>query len=113
MKKAQIEALKRQDQGSPMNDEQISLLRDIQAFLDFCILNGLSFRSAMGVLANDVNGVLAPDDYFEKGIFVPKVKGYARAWPETLSEIAAMATDPGMKQEHAEIEEQETSAQEE
>jgi hypothetical protein len=112
MKKAQIEALKRQDPGSPMNDEQISLLRDIQAFLDFCILNGLSFRSAMGALAHDVNGILAPDDYFGKGIFTPKVKGYALAWPETLSEMATMATDPAMKQEHAEIEEQETSAQE-
>jgi hypothetical protein len=108
MQAAQIKNLRDQDLPSgPMNEQQVSLLRDMQTFLEFCIQNGLSFQRAMGVLAHDVNGILAPESYFERGIFVPQVKGYARKWPETLKEMASMASDPAMMQEHAEDDSQE------
>lgn len=98
MDKLKLEALKRTFGGS-MSQQEIDLLRDAQAFIDFCIENGLSFRSAVGNLAHDANGILAPGDMFERGVFVPKVKGYRRVMSQLAEDAAALGSDPQLQKE--------------
>ena len=43
--------------GGPMTTTEIELLRDMQAFIDFAIRNGLSFAFVVGNLGHDVNGI--------------------------------------------------------
>ncbi len=49
MDKTQIEAMMRAT-GGPMTEAQLQVLRDMQAFLEYAILNGFSFRVAVGTL---------------------------------------------------------------
>src|SRR6266511_4198787 len=98
MDKAQVEALKRV-YGGPMSQREIDLLRDLQAFIDFCIDNGLSFHSAMGTIAHDENGILAPGEMFDGGIFTPKVAEYRKIVSQLGEDIAAMASDAQLQKE--------------
>ena len=96
-----LKRLKRMYPG-PMNEKQIAFLRDLQAFIDVSIENGLSFRGTIGPIFHDVNGILAPDNYFERGIFVPKIAGYLEKKTALASELAAMEHDPSMSPDHVE-----------
>lgn len=59
--------------GGPLAPEQIDLLRDVQGWIEYCIANGYSLKSTLGVLAHDVNGILADAPFL-----TPKVRGYAK-----------------------------------
>jgi hypothetical protein len=71
--------------GGPLSEQQVQTLRDMQGWIEYCISNGLSMKSALGVLAHDVNGILA-----ETPFLLPKVTGYAKYRSETedLSDMA-------------------------
>lgn len=98
MDNAHLEALKR-IYGGPMSEQQVELLRDMQAFIDFCIDNGLSFNTAVGTIAHDSNGVLAPDGMFERGIFRPKVHGYQKIVSQIADDATALAADPQLHED--------------
>lgn len=100
MSQSHVDVLKKL-YGGPMDARQVELLRDIQAFLDFCIENGLSFQLAVGTLAHDVNGILSPDGYFDRGIFSPKVSGYAEGNARRAEIAADMEKDPSMQRDSA------------
>lgn len=98
MNQARVEAMK-QLFGGPMSEREITLLRDMQAFITFCIENGLSFRTAIGTIAHDVNGILAPGEMFEGGVFAPKVGGYQGILKDLGEEMAAMGADAELQRE--------------
>jgi hypothetical protein len=64
-----------------MSGAEIELLRDMQAFMDFAIRNGLSFALVVSTLGHDVNGLARHGLDLEtasKEGFGPKVKGYSK-----------------------------------
>ncbi len=50
------EQLQKQWSG-PMNEAEVALLKDVQAFIEFALRNGLTFPMVMSTLAHDVNEV--------------------------------------------------------
>lgn len=98
MDSAQLEAMKR-IYGGPMSEREVELLRDMQAFIEFCIDNGLSFTTAVGTIAHDANGILAPGEMFERGILLPKVHGYQKILARTTADASAMGTDAQLQKE--------------
>ena len=74
--------------GGPLSPEQIQTLRDMQGWIEHCIVNGLTMKSTLGILAHDVNGILADVPFFK-----PKVSGYAKYRSE-IDDLAEMADDP-------------------
>ena len=74
--------------GGPLSTDQLQVLRDMQGWIEYCISNGLSLRSTVGVLSHDVNGILAQVPGFS-----PKVSGYAKYRTE-LEDLSEMANDP-------------------
>jgi hypothetical protein len=98
MNAAHVDALKR-IYGGPISERELKILHDVQAFIDFAIRNGFSFRSIMGVLAHDANGVIAQDEMFEKGIFRPMVEGYTEINADAAEEADAMGQDPSLQME--------------
>jgi len=89
MDKAKIEALKNAF-GGPMTPEQGAKLRDMQAWVDFCIDNGINFLTAVSTLAHDVNGLL---QYQEADWFRPKTHGYAEKMANLTAELTEMANE--------------------
>lgn len=89
MDQTHVESLRR-TYGGPMTEEQIVLLRDMEAFIEFCIENGLGFHAAVGTLAHDVNGILTHQD---AAWFQPKVSGYARIRRQLREDVESMAAD--------------------
>jgi hypothetical protein len=79
--------------SGPLSPEQIETLRDMQGWIEHAIVNGLSMKSTVGILAHDVNGILSDAPYFR-----PKVAGYAkyRTNIEDLSELAEQS-DPNVE----------------
>lgn len=98
MNQARVDAMKQLFGGS-MTERELNLLLDMQAFITFCIENGLSFRTAVGTIGHDVNGILAPGDMFERGIFAPKVGGYQKVLSELSQEMAAMGADAELQKD--------------
>lgn len=82
-----VERLKRNWAG-PMSEEDVELVQDMRAFLQFCIENGLSSQMAFATLAHDVGGLLR-----EETAFVPKVKGYS----SILRRLHEAKTDPELQ----------------
>ena len=77
-----VERLKR-SWGGPMTEKEISFLRDLQAFIEFSIRNGLGFPLTLGTIGHDVNNLLRGEQFYDPGnptqpCFTPKVKGYAK-----------------------------------
>lgn len=75
-----IEGL-RKHWGGPMSDAEIELLRDMQAFIDFAIRNGLSFQSVAINLGHDLNGLYRYGFDLKAAVadaFLPKVTGYSQ-----------------------------------
>jgi hypothetical protein len=89
MEQSQIEALK-QSFGGTMSEEQVATLRDMQAWIEFCVANGISFLAAVGTLAHDVNGILT---YQDAKWFVPKTHGYSRIMSESPEQLSEMARE--------------------
>lgn len=79
----------RQVYSGPMSEKEFVLLREIQAFIDFAIRNGLSFGVVMGTLSHDVNGLARYGfslDEAEKDVFCPKVTRYANVDANAVGE---------------------------
>lgn len=72
-----------------LDGEQIALLRDMQAFIDFGIRNNLNFLTIIGTLGHDVNGMARYGfdlKAAERDAFLPKVSGYAKIGPEDVGQ---------------------------
>lgn len=74
--------------GGPLTPEQLQVLRDMQGWIDYCISNGFSLKSALGALAHDANGLLADTPFLK-----PQVSGYAKYRTE-LEDLTGLADDP-------------------
>ena len=88
MNSQQIESL-RQIYSGPMTASEVDVLRDIQAFIDFAISNGLSFALVVGTLGHDVNNLARFGFDLERATadgFLPMVTGYSRMTPEDIGE---------------------------
>ena len=75
-----------------MTQKEERILRDMQAFIEFCIENGLNARLAFGTLAHDVGGLLREEDGFS-----PRVTGYS----EAMEELRRAKSDEGLQRELA------------
>jgi len=76
---SQLEKIRQRFAG-PMSNAEADVLRDIHAFIDFAMHNGLSFAFVMGALAHDSNGFARFGFDLEAATadgFKPKVSGYA------------------------------------
>lgn len=80
--------------SGPMSPDQVGLIRDIEAFLEYCVDNGLSFSLALATIAHDVNGLLTNQD---ANWFQPKVKGYAEKRRLNEAALRQMAADPDLQ----------------
>lgn len=80
--------------SGPMSSDQVSLVKDIEAFLEYCVENGLSFSLAISTLAHDINGLLTNP---EAKWFVPKVSGYAEKRRRLGEASVQMADDPDVR----------------
>ena len=74
--------------GGPLSTEQIQVLRDMQGWIEYCISNGLSMKSTLGVLAQDSNGILSETPYF-----TPKTTGY-RKYRTEVEDLSGLADEP-------------------
>jgi hypothetical protein len=74
-----------------MSQQEIEFLRDVQAFIDFAIQNGLSFNMVVGTLGHDVNSLA--QHMFDLNAtkatgFLPKVTGYSKLTAEDFGDSA-------------------------
>jgi len=73
----------------PMSEAELELLRDMQAFIEFAIRNGLSFAMVLSVLGHDINGLVRHranlDEARSQG-FYPKAEGYSKYTAEAIGE---------------------------
>lgn len=79
----------RQAYGGPMSESEIAFLRDFQAFIDFAIRNGLSFRATMAYLSHDWNEFARYGFDFEavtKQAFLPRVTGFSEMTSSAVGE---------------------------
>ncbi|MDQ3332532.1 MAG: hypothetical protein M3552_18100 [Planctomycetota bacterium] len=63
-----------------LDDDQVALLRDTQAFIEFGIRNNLNFLTIMAALGHDLNGLHRYGFDLEaakRDAFTPKVSGYS------------------------------------
>ena len=75
--------------GGSMSEAEVAFLRDFQAFIDFAIRNGLSFRATMAYLSHDWNEFARYGFDFEaviKQCFAPRVTGFSDATSEAVGE---------------------------
>ncbi len=75
-----------------MTQKQVDFLRDLQAFIDYCIKNQLSFPLVTSTLLHDLNGMMTSGD---APWFSPKVKGYSKS----MADIQTMGADPNVLRE--------------
>lgn len=62
----------------PMNERQQQFLRDLAAFAEYAIRNGLSFPMAVSTIVHDVNGIVQTGfEFSDQSHFLPKVSGYS------------------------------------
>ena len=80
----------KQAYAGPMTEHEVDIVRDMQAFLEFCLENGLSSQVAFGTLAHDVGGLVR-----QEAGFLPKVTGYTRI----LNDLRDEANDPTRQSE--------------
>jgi len=71
-----------------LTPEQVHVLRDMQGWIEYCVSNGLSLKSALSVLAHDVNGLIADVPFL-----TPQVSGYAK-YLSQLEDLSDLANDP-------------------
>ncbi len=83
-----VETLKKA-YGGPMSEAEMSFLRDVQAFIDFAIRNGLSFQAAMAYLSHDWNEFARYGFDYEAGMsrgFSPRVTGFSEITADAVGE---------------------------
>ena len=84
-----LDALRKQF-GGPMSGAEMAFLRDVQAFIDVAIRNGLSFASVMANLGHDVNAIVTRYgfdlDTASADGFKPKVTGYSKIDADSVGE---------------------------
>ena len=74
----------------PMSEKQVALLRDMQAFIDAAIDNGLSFATTLGVLSHDVNNIARYGwdlQGADKDGFTPNVTGYTELTEDSVGAV--------------------------
>ena len=81
--------------SGPMSEAEVRLLRDVQAYIDFAIRNGLGFARVLSVLSHDIGGIgvyhgMSCEDAVARG-FVPKVSGYSEITADSVGEPAEPA----------------------
>ena len=73
----------------PMTDAEVGMLRDVQAFIDSAIRNGMGFAVVLSVLGHDINGLvrhgMSYDEARSEG-FLPKVTGYSQINADSVGE---------------------------
>ena len=68
--------------GGPMSAAEVQFLRDVQAWIEFAIRNGLSFHAAMVYLSHDWDEFTRSGFDFNtvmKRGFLPRVTGFSEA----------------------------------
>jgi hypothetical protein len=79
----------RQAYAGTMSEPEVAFLRDFQAFIDFAIRNGLSFRATMAYLSHDWNEFARYGFDFEtvaKQSFLPRVTGFSEVKSDAFGE---------------------------
>ena len=74
-----------------LDDAQVAMLRDMQAFIEYGIRNNLNFLTIMAALGHDLNGLVRYGfdlEAAERDAFLPKVSGYARIGEGDVGEPA-------------------------
>lgn len=75
--------------GGPMSEGETRFLRDMQAFVDFAIRNGLSFHATMAYLSHDWSEFSRYGFDFETTIkkgFRPRVSGFSEMTSDAVGE---------------------------
>lgn len=89
MNQQKLEELQRKF-GGPASRDEIEVLEDIKAFIDFGLRNGLSFRSMMTTLGHDINGLYRYGFDLEeakKDAFLPQSHGYSQIDEDSVGEV--------------------------
>jgi hypothetical protein len=89
MKTDELAEKLRKASSGPMSEAEIAFLRDFQAFIDYAIRNGLSFRTTMAYLSHDWNEFSRYGFDFDavmKQSFSPRVTGFSEATSEAVGE---------------------------
>ncbi len=78
-----------------MTDAEVRLLRDMQAFIEFGLRNGLGFATVLSVLGHDIKEIMITHDMsyenaLERG-FLPKVAHYSEITADSVGEPAESA----------------------
>jgi hypothetical protein len=72
-----------------MSEAEAAFLRDVQAFIEFAIRNGLTFQATLNPLLSDLNEIVRDGSDLAKGLsrgFQPKVSKYAHITSEDFGE---------------------------
>lgn len=80
--------------SGPMTEAEVRLLRDMQAFIEFGLRNGLGFASVLGVLGRDITSIISHGMSYEDALsqgFLPKVSGYSEITTDSVGEPAESA----------------------
>ena len=80
--------------SGPMTEEEVRLLRDVQAFIDFAIRNGLGFATVLATLGHDINGIAYHGASYKEAIergFLPTVSRYSEITADSVGEPAESA----------------------
>jgi len=80
--------------SGPMTEDEVRLLRDVQAFIDFAIRNGLGFATVLGTLGRDINGIAYHGASYKEAVergFLPKVSRYSEITADSVGEPAESA----------------------
>jgi hypothetical protein len=89
MQPKQLAETLRQVYGGPMSEAEMKFLRDLQAFIDFAIRNGLSFHTTMAYLSHDWNEFARYGFDYEavrSHGFSPRVTGFSEITADAVGE---------------------------
>ena len=70
-----------------MTDDELEVLADMKAFIEFAISNGLGFLPVLGTLGHDVNGIIQHGGEMSEvksQFFTPRVTGYSQYTPDDV-----------------------------
>jgi len=89
MNQSQMAEKLKQAYGGPMSEEEVQFFRDMQAFIDFAVRNGLSFLPTMATLSHDLHGLNRWGFDLEEAkrqMFSPRVSGYSQIDSDSFGE---------------------------
>jgi hypothetical protein len=93
-KRREIDAEQERLVSGPMTEQEVRLLRDFQAFIDFAIRNGLGFARVLGAIGHDVNGIVRYGSSCKEARadgFLPAVSGHSEITTDSVGEPAESA----------------------